>query len=70
MPDTQPKRYTPTGEMDADGTHISFGAEGDKVVVMCDGGDIVLSRADQDLFARHYFRAVGVADLDVGGAPF
>jgi hypothetical protein len=68
--DREPRRYTPTGEMDAGDGHISFGAEGDKVAVMCDGGDIVLSRTDQDLFARHLFRAMDVADLTVDGAPF
>ena len=60
--------YTQTGEMDAGDGHIVFGHEGRRVVILCDHGDIDLNLADQDVFARHLFRAMDraqCADVDV-----
>lgn len=59
------RRYAQTGVMDAGDGHIVFGAEGGRVIVMCDRGDIVLGRHDQDLFARHLFRAMAAAEVAV-----
>lgn len=67
--DREPRRFTQTGAMDAGDGHIVFAAEGPMVVIVSDGGDIVLSRDDQDRFARHLFRAMDVADLG-GEVPF
>lgn len=70
--DRQPRHYTQTGCMDAGDGHIIFGAEGPRVIVMCDRGDIVLSHHDQDTFARHLFRAMDAAaiTLDAAEVPY
>ena len=64
-----PHHFTQTGEMDCRpwGPHIVFGAERGRVVIFSDGGDIVLTPDNQDLFARHLFLAM----YDAGtAAPF
>ena len=70
--DRQPRRYTQTGVMDAGDGHIVFGAERGDVVILCDGGDIVLGPPDQDIFARHLFRAMNAAEVYLAGTevPF
>jgi hypothetical protein len=54
-------RFVQTGEMDAGTSRIVFGAEGQTVVIVT-SDDIVLGPEEQDLFARHYFRAVCAAE--------
>ena len=68
--DRQPQRYIQTGAMDAGDGHIIFGAEARCVVIMCDRGDIVLTIADQDVFARQLFRAIDRAQAADTEVPF
>jgi hypothetical protein len=70
-PEERKPDFTQTGVMYAGPVQIVFGTEGDRVVLII-GPDIVLDRHEQDLFARHLFRAMTLAEErgEPPGAPF